>query len=72
MEININDTEIEQLVQYFKILGETARWQILSAICHSERSVQEICSRTNLSQSNVSKHLRMMKDAGVHTLASFI
>jgi len=65
MEIVFNPSELETLASRFKILAEPARLQILTALCHQERSVQDICDRTGLLQGNVSKHLRLMKDAGV-------
>lgn len=67
MEIVFNPGELEVLASRFKILAEPARLQILAALCNQERSVQEICDRTGLLQGNVSKHLRLMKDAGVVT-----
>jgi DNA-binding transcriptional ArsR family regulator len=65
MEIVFNPGELEVLASRFKILAEPTRLQILGALCNQERSVQEICDRTGLLQGNVSKHLRLMKDAGV-------
>ncbi|UBF30641.1 metalloregulator ArsR/SmtB family transcription factor (plasmid) [Kovacikia minuta CCNUW1] len=65
MEIVFNPGELEILASRFKVLAEPARLQILAEICGQERSVQEICDRTGLLQGNVSKHLRLMKDAGV-------
>ncbi|MBE9182332.1 winged helix-turn-helix transcriptional regulator [Oculatella sp. LEGE 06141] len=60
-----NWNELETLANRFRALADPTRLQILMAICHEERSVQEICDRTGLLQGNVSKHLRLMKDAGV-------
>ncbi|MHC0067842.1 ArsR/SmtB family transcription factor [Nostoc sp. UIC 10890] len=65
MEIVFNSGELEVLASRFKILAEPTRLQILAALCNQERSVQEICNYTGLLQGNVSKHLRLMKDAGV-------
>jgi DNA-binding transcriptional ArsR family regulator len=65
MEIVFNPGELEALASRFKILAEPTRLQILAALCNQERSVQEICDDTGLLQGNVSKHLRLMKDAGV-------
>jgi DNA-binding transcriptional ArsR family regulator len=65
MEIVFNPGELEGLAVRFKILAEPTRLQILAALCNQEHSVQEICDRTGLLQGNVSKHLRLMKDAGV-------
>jgi DNA-binding transcriptional ArsR family regulator len=65
MEITLDARELEVLASKFKILAEPTRLQILSVLCKQEQSVQEICDRTGLLQGNVSKHLRLMKDAGV-------
>lgn len=65
MDITLDPDELEALASRFKILAEPTRLQILTAICDQERSVQEICDRTGLHQGNVSKHLRLMKDARV-------
>ncbi len=65
MEITLNPNELENLANRFRALSDTTRLQILMAICNQERSVQDICDRTGLHQGNVSKHLRLMKDAGV-------
>lgn len=65
MEIVFSPSELESLANRFKILAEPTRLQILTALCNQEYSVQEICDRTGLLQGNVSKHLRLMKNAGV-------
>jgi len=65
MEMILSPNELEVLANRFKALAEPTRLQILAAICNQERSVQEICDRTGLHQGNVSKHLKLMKDAGV-------
>jgi DNA-binding transcriptional ArsR family regulator len=65
MGMVFNPGELEVLASRFKILAEPTRLQILAVLCNQERSVQEICDRTGLLQGNVSKHLRLMKDAGV-------
>ena len=65
MEITLNPSELEILANRFRALSDPTRLQILMSICNQERSVQDICDRTGLNQGNVSKHLRLMKDAGV-------
>jgi DNA-binding transcriptional ArsR family regulator len=65
MDMRLSPDELEAIAKRFRILAEPARLQILTAICNQEQSVQEICDRTGLHQGNVSKHLRLMKDAGV-------
>jgi DNA-binding transcriptional ArsR family regulator len=67
MEIVLTPQEFEVLANRFKALAEPTRLQILAAICDQERTVQQICDRSGLRQGNVSKHLRLMKEAGVVT-----
>lgn len=65
MEITLNPSELETLANRFRALSDPTRLLILMAICNQERSVLDICDRTGLQQGNVSKHLRLLKDAGV-------
>ena len=65
MDITLNSNELEFLANRFRALSDPTRLLILMAICNQERNVQDICDRTGLHQGNVSKHLRLMKDAGV-------
>jgi len=48
----------------FAVVAEPNRRAILSLLLSSERSVGEIESELRLSQPSVSKHLRVLKDAG--------
>ena len=48
----------------FAILAEPSRRAILSLLASSERSVGEIERRLRLPQTSVSKHLRVLRDAG--------
>lgn len=65
MEMTLNPQEFENLAERFKLLSEPTRLQILSAICQGEYNVNDICQRTGLRQANVSKHLHLLKTAGV-------
>lgn len=49
----------------FEILAEPARRQILDLLRERERSVGELVERLSLSQPGVSKHLRVLRDAGL-------
>lgn len=60
-----HNDELEKLADRFKILSEPSRLQILSEICQWECNVTEICQRTGLHQANVSKHLQLLKLAGI-------
>ena len=48
----------------FAIIGEPNRRSILSLLASSERSVGEIERRLRLPQTSVSKHLRVLREAG--------
>lgn len=48
----------------FAILAEPSRRTILGLLATSERSVGEIERRLRMPQSSVSKHLRVLRDAG--------
>ena len=48
----------------FGIIAEPNRRAILSLLASSERSVHELEQKLRLSQPSVSKHLRVLRDAG--------
>jgi DNA-binding transcriptional ArsR family regulator len=48
----------------FAIIAEPSRRAILSLLASSERSVGDIEERLSLSQPSVSKHLRVLREAG--------
>lgn len=48
----------------FAIIAEPNRRAILSLLASSERSVSEIERRLRMTQPSVSKHLRVLRDAG--------
>jgi DNA-binding transcriptional ArsR family regulator len=48
-----------------QVLAEPRRLQILDLLRESERPVGELVDRVGLSQPAVSKHLRVLKDAGL-------
>lgn len=57
---------LAQAARRFHLLGEPVRLQILNAIYqHGELNVQEIVAATGQQQANVSKHLRLMAEAGL-------
>jgi DNA-binding transcriptional ArsR family regulator len=49
----------------FEILAEPTRRRILDLLRDGERSVGELVDRLTLSQPGVSKHLRVLRDAGL-------
>jgi DNA-binding transcriptional ArsR family regulator len=49
----------------FEVLAEPARRQILELLRRRERPVGELVEHLKLSQPGVSKHLRVLRDAGL-------
>ncbi|HEY1238845.1 MAG TPA: metalloregulator ArsR/SmtB family transcription factor [Solirubrobacterales bacterium] len=49
----------------FDVLAEPTRRRILDLLLDSERSVGDLVKRVKLSQPGVSKHLRVLRDAGL-------
>ena len=49
----------------FDVLAEPARRQILELLRQRERPVGELVERLSLSQPGVSKHLRVLREAGL-------
>mgnify|MGYP003693639505 FL=1 len=53
------------VAKYFGLLSEPTRLKILHTICNDEHSVSEIVAATGATQTNVSRHLALLRDAGV-------
>jgi DNA-binding transcriptional ArsR family regulator len=49
----------------FDVLAEPTRRRILDLLLDAERPVNELVTRLNVSQPGVSKHLRVLRDAGL-------
>lgn len=56
---------LEEVAEYFNILSNPMRLQILNLLEEGEKCVQELVQATNTSQANVSKHLKIMLQAGI-------
>ncbi|TVR09284.1 MAG: ArsR family transcriptional regulator [Phormidium sp. GEM2.Bin31] len=55
------------MAEFFKILSEVSRLQILCSLKAGEKNVSEIIEATQLGQANVSKHLRILAQAALVT-----
>jgi ArsR family transcriptional regulator len=55
----------EDLARIFKILAEPNRLRIVTCMGLDCRPVSAIIASTNLSQTNVSFHLRVLREAGI-------
>lgn len=56
---------IAMMAEFFKVLSEHSRLQIVFCLRSGERNVTEIIAATGLGQANVSKHLKLLLQAGV-------
>ena len=66
MSINAySNKDINSLSKVLKILGEPNRLLIVTSLGLECRPVTDIVKDTGLSQSNVSFHLRILRDAGL-------
>ena len=53
------------VADFFKVLSEPSRLQILCVLKEESRNVSEIVEASGLGQANVSKHLKILAQAGI-------
>ncbi|NET09399.1 MAG: helix-turn-helix transcriptional regulator [Symploca sp. SIO2B6] len=56
---------MQQVAEYFSVLGEPMRLRLLHLLRDEEKCVQDLVAETATSQANVSKHLKVMLQAGI-------
>ena len=56
---------VQQVADYFSVLSEPMRLRILNLLRDGEKCVQDLVEATETSQANVSKHLKLMLQAGI-------
>ncbi len=56
---------LSQVADYFKVLSELSRLQVLCSLRSGSKNVSEIIEETGLGQANVSKHLKILAQAGI-------
>lgn len=56
---------VQQVAEYFSLLSEPMRLRLLHLLRYEEKCVQELVEATHTSQANVSKHLKVMWQAGI-------
>ncbi|HEU4522354.1 MAG TPA: metalloregulator ArsR/SmtB family transcription factor [Thermoanaerobaculia bacterium] len=61
----LSSDAIELVAARFRTLGEPIRIQLLQALQRGERNVTDLVAAVGSTQSNVSKHLRILQDAGL-------
>lgn len=53
------------VADFFKVLSESSRLNIVCCLRSGEKNVSEIIEETKLGQANVSKHLKMLAQVGI-------
>ena len=61
----LSEEALELVAARFRILGDGSRLRILNVLMDGERSVQALVDETGLSQTNVSRHLGLLRREGV-------
>lgn len=65
VKLALGDDALELVAARFRLLGDTSRLRILRALMEREQSVQELCEACEMAQSNVSRHLSLLRREGV-------
>lgn len=63
--VQIPLTALTQIADYFRVLSEPSRLQVVCALKPGAKNVSEIIDETGLGQANVSKHLKILAQAGI-------
>jgi DNA-binding transcriptional ArsR family regulator len=53
------------VAEYFKVLSEVSRLQVLCCLKTGAKNVTQVIAETGLGQANVSKHLKILTQAGI-------
>ncbi len=61
----IQQENFDQLLRFFKVLGNESRLKILGLLAQEERSVSELATILDVKEPTVSHHLAMMKELGL-------
>lgn len=61
----LSDAALGKVAERFKVLSEPMRLKLVYSLMEGERSVSGLISDTGGLQANISKHLRILLDAGV-------
>jgi len=65
MATPIPDEFLNLMAEKFRMLADPTRLAILRALMGGERSVSQVIEETGRNQANVSKHLKMLAEAGL-------
>ena len=60
----LSDDAVRMVADRFRVLGEPLRVRILEELRDGEKNVTELVAAVGSTQSNISKHLRTLQEAG--------
>jgi DNA-binding transcriptional ArsR family regulator len=65
MPATIPDEFLDLMAEKFRMLADPTRLAILRALMGGERNVTQVVEETGRNQANVSKHLKLLAEAGL-------
>lgn len=65
MPATIPDALLDLMAEKFRLLADSTRLAILRTLMEGEKNVGQVVEETGRGQANVSKHLKLMADAGL-------
>ena len=65
MATPIPDEFLDLMAEKFRMLADPTRLAILRSLLEGERNVSQVIDETGRNQANVSKHLKMLAEAGL-------
>jgi DNA-binding transcriptional ArsR family regulator len=63
--VKLSPETLQLVADFFKVLSESSRLQIVCSLKAGRKNVSEIIDVTGLGQANVSKHLKILAQAGI-------
>jgi DNA-binding transcriptional ArsR family regulator len=63
--LELSPAALGLMAEFFKVLSEVSRLQIACSLKSGAKNVTEIIEATGLGQANVSKHLKILTQAGI-------
>jgi DNA-binding transcriptional ArsR family regulator len=63
----LSPASLALMADFFKVLSEVSRLQIVCCLKSGAKNVTQIIDETGLGQANVSKHLKLLAQAGIVT-----
>lgn len=61
----MSDKQLQLVAERFRVMGEPLRLRLLQVLQAGEHSVGELVEATGAQQANVSKHLQLLRQAGL-------